>query len=201
MAYNTFHAQSLATDMRRLFISTWPPSFSSHFKKEVFLIGEESDGGHRIKRALYIGIKRLWFHGRPALVQVMAWCFQATTHYLNLCWPRSVLPYDVTGSQWVNNVRNRSRDFNNNLSVSSYKYVLNFGNYIQQWCIMLNIILIHVILLFCNPMRCAGSNFECLRYVFIQWEICHFLPVLMYQVCRHDVTEKCNTAGAHLIKT
>ena len=25
-----------------------------------FLIGEESDGGHRIKRALYIGIKRLW---------------------------------------------------------------------------------------------------------------------------------------------
>ena len=46
-------SQSLATDMRRLFYSTWPPSFSS------FLIGEESDGGHRIKRALYIGIKRL----------------------------------------------------------------------------------------------------------------------------------------------
>ena len=46
--------QSLATDMRRLFYSTWPPSFSSHIKK-----GEESDDGHRIKRALYIGIKRL----------------------------------------------------------------------------------------------------------------------------------------------
>ena len=36
--------------------STWPSSFSSHI-----LIGEESDGGHKIKRALYIGIKRLWF--------------------------------------------------------------------------------------------------------------------------------------------
>ena len=51
-----FFPQSLATDMRRLFYSTWPPSFSSHIKK-----GEESDDGHRIKRALYIGIKRLWF--------------------------------------------------------------------------------------------------------------------------------------------
>ena len=45
--------QSLDTDMQRLFYSTWPPSFSFHIKKV------ESDGGHRIKRALYIGIKRL----------------------------------------------------------------------------------------------------------------------------------------------
>ena len=28
-------------------------------RKKLFLIGEEGDGGHRIKRALYIGIKRL----------------------------------------------------------------------------------------------------------------------------------------------
>ena len=38
------------------FYSTWPSSFSSHIK-----IGEESDGSHRIKRVLYIGIKRLCF--------------------------------------------------------------------------------------------------------------------------------------------
>ena len=31
----TCDAQSLATDMRRLFYSTWPPSFSSYIKKEV----------------------------------------------------------------------------------------------------------------------------------------------------------------------
>ena len=37
------------------FYSTWPSSFSSHIKKR-----EESDGGHRIKWSLYIGIKRLW---------------------------------------------------------------------------------------------------------------------------------------------
>ena len=35
------------------------------------------------------------------LVQVMAWCRQATSHYLNQCWPRSPSPYGVTRAQWV----------------------------------------------------------------------------------------------------
>ena len=38
---------------------------------------------------------------KPTLVQVMAWCHQATTHYLNQCWPRSPTPYGVTRPQWV----------------------------------------------------------------------------------------------------
>ena len=29
----------------------------------------------------------------------MAWCHQATNHFLNLCWPRSVFLYGVTGPQ------------------------------------------------------------------------------------------------------
>ena len=36
------------------------------------------------------------------LVQVMAWCRQATSHYLSQCWPRSMLPNGVTRPQWVN---------------------------------------------------------------------------------------------------
>ena len=36
------------------------------------------------------------------LVQVMAWCRQATSHCLSQCWPRSMLPYGVTRPQWVN---------------------------------------------------------------------------------------------------
>ena len=31
----------------------------------------------------------------------MAWCCQASSHYLNQCWPRSLLPYGVTRPQWV----------------------------------------------------------------------------------------------------
>ena len=41
---------------------------------------------------------------KSALVQVMAWCHQATSHYLNQCWPRSMSPYGVTRPQWVNEI-------------------------------------------------------------------------------------------------
>ena len=31
----------------------------------------------------------------------MAWCCQATSHYLSQCWPRSLSSYGVTRPQWV----------------------------------------------------------------------------------------------------
>ena len=33
---------------------------------------------------------------KSTLVQVMAWCRQATSHYLSQCWPRSMSPYGIT---------------------------------------------------------------------------------------------------------
>ena len=39
--------------------------------------------------------------GKSTLVQVMAWCRQATSHYLSQCWPRSLSPYGVIRPQWV----------------------------------------------------------------------------------------------------
>ena len=38
---------------------------------------------------------------KSTLVQVMAWCRQATSHCLSQSWPRSLSPYGVTGGQWV----------------------------------------------------------------------------------------------------
>ena len=38
---------------------------------------------------------------KSTLVQVMAWCHQATSHYLSHCWPRSLSPYGVTRPHWV----------------------------------------------------------------------------------------------------
>ena len=32
---------------------------------------------------------------KSTLVQVMAWCRQATSHYLSQCWPRPMLPYGI----------------------------------------------------------------------------------------------------------
>ena len=40
------------------------------------------------------------------LVQVMAWCRQATSHYLSQCWPRSMSPHGVTRPQWVKSIKN-----------------------------------------------------------------------------------------------
>ena len=42
---------------------------------------------------------------KSILVQVMAWCHQATSHYLSQCWPRSLSPYDITRPQWLNSLR------------------------------------------------------------------------------------------------
>ena len=38
---------------------------------------------------------------KSTLVQVMAWCLQATSHYLSQCWPRPKSPEGVTRPQWV----------------------------------------------------------------------------------------------------
>ena len=38
---------------------------------------------------------------KSTLVQVMACCRQATSHYLSQYWPRSMSPYGVTRPQWV----------------------------------------------------------------------------------------------------
>ena len=39
---------------------------------------------------------------KSTLVQVIAWCHQATSHYLSQCWHRSMSPNGVTRPQWVN---------------------------------------------------------------------------------------------------
>ena len=38
---------------------------------------------------------------KSTLVQVMAWCRQATSHYLSQCWLSSLSPYGVANPQWV----------------------------------------------------------------------------------------------------
>ena len=38
---------------------------------------------------------------KSILSHAMAWCHQATNHYLVLCWLRSMSPYGITRLQWV----------------------------------------------------------------------------------------------------
>ena len=46
-------------------------------------------------------LPRYLIDDKSTLVQVMAWCRQATSHYLGQCWPRSMSSYGVTRPQWV----------------------------------------------------------------------------------------------------
>ena len=41
---------------------------------------------------------------KSTLNQVMAWCRQATSHYMSQCWPRFMSPYGVTMPQRVNDI-------------------------------------------------------------------------------------------------
>ena len=43
---------------------------------------------------------------KSSLVQVVAWCRQATSHYLSQRWSRPMSPNGVTRPQWVNTDRN-----------------------------------------------------------------------------------------------
>ena len=89
---------------------------------EVYLVKLPSDEHHwtllqssRMDFTLRLTFEFYVWHGRRAdvktvtdkstLFQVMAWCRQATSHYLNQCWPRSMSPYGVTRPQWVKRVR------------------------------------------------------------------------------------------------
>ena len=47
----------------------------------------------------------LTYH-KSTLVEVMAWCCQATRHYLSQYWLSSMSPYGVTRPHWVNDRRN-----------------------------------------------------------------------------------------------
>ena len=41
------------------------------------------------------------FDDQSTMVHVMAWCRQATSHYLSQCWPRSRVPCGAIRPQWV----------------------------------------------------------------------------------------------------
>ena len=63
---------------------------------------------------------------KSTLVQVMAWCRQATSHYLTQCWPRSLSPYDVTRPQWVNSLNLWQNEFH--FTDNIFKVIFMYGN-------------------------------------------------------------------------
>ena len=77
-------------------LATW--KFKQNLRHIIFKLMLVIDGW-----GISCEIALLWmsqdFTDQSTLVQVMAWCHQATSHYLSQCWPRS--PYGVTRPQEI----------------------------------------------------------------------------------------------------
>ena len=74
------------------------------FPTEVRLILETWKLSFRIKHLEQFHLEIIWLNptiDMSVLVQVMAWCRQATGLYLSQCWPKYLAPYGVTMWQWV----------------------------------------------------------------------------------------------------
>ena len=72
---------------------------------------------------------------KSTLVQVMAWCRQATSHYLSQFWPRFLSPNGVTRPQWVNNTRLCMFSKNSGNIISLHVIVLDRWYFCPQFVI------------------------------------------------------------------
>ena len=75
-----------------------PGRYENNFKRAIL------NPLHEFSNSYEIALGRMPFKptgGKSTLVQVMAWCRQATSHYLCQCWYKSMSPCGVTSPQWV----------------------------------------------------------------------------------------------------
>ena len=119
--------------------------YGNNFKSIVFkpIIQKNGFGTHR-EIALKWMPQNLIIE-KSTVVQIMAWCRQVASHYLNQCWPKSMLPYDVTRPHWVNmskeNLnpcrRNRKRYLHYlPFLITSMAQVVEIPACARQWCII-----------------------------------------------------------------
>ena len=93
--------EQLVTLVFNLFNSLPPGRSWCDFKNVIFnlalLIGIFKSSNDNILRWM----PQVLTGHKSTLVQVMAWCHQATSPYLSQYWPRSLLPYGITRPQWL----------------------------------------------------------------------------------------------------
>ena len=65
---------------------------------------------------------------QSTLFQVMAWCCQATSHYLSQCWPRSLSPYGVTRPQWVDSLNTGKFNLDFKFPISKHILLNDYSN-------------------------------------------------------------------------
>ena len=63
---------------------------------------------------------------RSTMVQVMAWCLMAPSHYLSQCRPRSLSSYSITRLQWVKGVKIVTSLLNSTVFTKISKHIGHF---------------------------------------------------------------------------
>ena len=84
-------------DSQNLQYKTHPEFWPSH--RRIFKTSLYYKTRLILETRRYFYILGVYF--KSTLVQVMAWCRQATSHYLNQYWHSSLSPYGVARPQWV----------------------------------------------------------------------------------------------------
>ena len=82
-----------------------PGKFQFNFRKVIFKLTLVNGGWGTSYQIAFRWMPQDVTDDKSTLVQVMAWCRQATSHYLSQCWPRSMSPNGVTTPQRVSNNR------------------------------------------------------------------------------------------------
>ena len=73
-----------------------PGRFKVNFRWVIFMLILVVNGWGISCETVLLWVSLDYTDDESTLVQVMAWCRQATSHYLSQCWPRSLLPYGFT---------------------------------------------------------------------------------------------------------
>ena len=97
----------------RLGINPLPPGKSEwNFRYVIFKQILVIDGWGIFCEIVLIWMSLEFTDDQSTLVQVMAWCRQATSHYLSQCGPRSLSPYRITRPQRVNSLASEGCESN-----------------------------------------------------------------------------------------
>ena len=111
---------------------------------------------------------------QSTLVQVMAWCRQATSHYLNQCWPRSLSPYGVTRPQWVNSMERKCLPiFAAFLYVHIHNYHSFFNYFPQKWFFLWVSVLLYFLNVFSTTKKSFISHNSPVCNNVLYWIILH----------------------------
>ena len=92
------------------------------------------------------------------LVQVIAWCHLATSHYLRQCWSRSASPYGVTRPQCMKSINDLRRK-KNEKDTYEWIFIIHIG--------MCDVHLVSPLMTSCYPRTKYADGEKCFPHVII----------------------------------